>query len=100
MRKVQDAEQLEELRKEYCVRHVNRTKSFECRTVENIQRNAKGKPLKERIKAMKQRCNYRMLFVPVEKLKPTFDESMTENGTIFGALYCRGEHNHALIQRL
>ena len=98
---VRDAEHLEELRKTYSMRRISKSKSFECRTVEISRRNAKGKPLKERISAMKHRCKYRMLFVPFEKLKPNCNELTTAtNETVFGALYCRGEHNHALIQRL
>ena len=99
--KVRDAEHVEELRKTYSMYRISQTKSFECRTVGISRKNAKRKPLKERIKALKYRCNYRMLFVPLEKLKPDCRESTTAtNETVFGALYSRGEHNHALIQRL
>ena len=100
---VLDDKHLGELRNKYSVYRKDRRKTFPCRTVKHFRRKTKGKlmTMKERIKALKHRCNYRMLFVPLEKLKPDCEVStMTTNGTMLGALFSRGEHNHPLIQRL
>ena len=88
---VRDAEHLEELRKTHSMHRIKRTKSFECREVGNLYRKIKDKPQKERIEALKHRCNYRLLFVPWQK----FTKSIAANETKFGALYHRGEHNHS-----
>ena len=95
---VRDAEHLEVLRKAYSMHRISSTKYFDCRMVEHHYRQIREKPPKERIETLKHRCNYRMLFIPVEKIKTR--KAATKNETKFGALYQRGEHNHLLIQRL
>ena len=96
---VRDAEHLEKLWKTHSMQRINRTKSFECQEVRNLYRKIKGKPHKERIEALKHRCNYRMLFVPSKTSKST-KSTKVANETKFGVLYHRGEHNHSSTKSL